>query len=77
MILNRGVIMSASSGEDRFTAPWNEAFGEMLPPLVKSKGLPYSFDTFEPYYGLFFWLLERHLPILYLDAKQWEAEPNR
>src|SRR5205807_10002656 len=33
---------------------------------------PFVFDQFEPYYGLFFALLDAGERILYLDAEEWQ-----
>lgn len=44
-------------------------FEAMVPDCARRT--PAIFDTFEPYYGLFFSLIEQHQSILYLDAREW------
>lgn len=50
-------------------SPFRRAYEALVPAFARQT--PAAFDAFEPYYGLFFSLLERQECILYLPATEW------
>ncbi len=50
-------------------SPFRPEFKNSIPEFARKTEA--AFDDFEPYYGLFFALLENEEPILYLPARDW------
>lgn len=77
-IINRKLVLESKERDPGIVGtPWQEHYRRHTPLFVRGKGRKFSYDYFEPFYGLYFWFCKHGFKILYLDAETWKGEPEQ